>query len=176
MKKQFTLVLNRVEMNWLHRQLKAGKEKSEALLQAEHTAEGQVEFDTFSKLCLASSDMIFHGESNRLKLASLRQELEEAILICEEPEAVIEARKQLDNLPTEEDYRVTFDRDTAKFTIKMLDKEIEWIRKTNLPNLEKRDAKLFPDKIQTKSYYINKAKRAKAILEGLRKRLEQELG
>lgn len=175
MKKNFTIKLTRVEIGWLYRQLRGAKDKSEAKLKEEYSTERQVEYDTLTKLCINCSDLIGHGESNRLKLDSLKQELEEAILLCEEPTAVIEARKRLDNLPKEEDYRVTFDRETAKFTLKLLDREIEWMRKTNIPNIEKRDASMFTDVIQTKSYYLNKAKRAKAILEELKKKLEKEL-
>ncbi len=179
MKTAFTIILSRMEVNWLYRQLRSQLQKAEALKKDKpEGTEGaaiQNDIDVLTKLIISCKDLVDQGEVNRLGLDNLKRDLQDALIFCEEPEAKAEAQNQLDNLPKEEDYRVTFDRETAKFTLKMLIKEIEWIRATNIPNLEKRDAALFEDKILTRSYYINKAKRAKSILEEMKKKLEKEL-
>lgn len=155
-------------MRWLHRQLHAVKERYEAKGEAALAAE-------VTPLVITCADLLDKGVTQKDQLMTLRTELEEAIQLCEEKEAVVEARRRLDELPTEEDYRVTFDRQTAKFALQQLDFEIKWLRETNIPNLEKRKVEEFTDPVMTKSYYINKAKKAKRILEELKKKLEKEL-
>jgi hypothetical protein len=166
MSRQFTIVMSRIEMQWLHRQLTNVKEKYEA--------KGEVAaVNELTPLIITCADLLDKGITEKDRLMSLRQELEDAILYCEEPEAVVEARRRLDELPKEETYKVTFDRQTAKFALRQVEFEIKWLREVNIPNLEKRTE--YPDKIMTKSYYINKAKKAKTILEEFKKRLEKEL-
>ena len=164
----FTITMNRLEMQWLHRQLLSVKEKYEAKGDADNAGK-------MAPLVIQCADLLANGVTERDNLYTLRLELEDAIVLNEEPQAVVEARKRLDALPTEETYRVTFDRDTAKFALRNIDNEIKWIRETNIPNLEKRKNEDFADPVMTKSYYINKAKKAKRILEEFKKRLEKEL-
>lgn len=164
--RQFTIVMDRIEMQWLHRQLLSAKEKYEA--------KGEVQaVNELTPLVITCADLLANGVTQRDQLNTLRQELEEAIVLNEDPVAVVEARRRLDEMPKEETYRVTFDRQTAKFALRQVEFEIKWLREVNIPNLEKR--KEYPDVIMTKSYYINKAKKAKRILEEFKKRLEKEL-
>lgn len=167
-----TIMLNRLEMQWLHRQVVSARDKLEGKLKNGPAAELhniQKDLDFFSKIALEMNDRINNGDAEKLKILNLRTELEEAITLCEEPEAIEEAKKRLDNLPKEEQYRVIFGKDQLKFTIKMLDKDIMWLYGKSIPNYEKRDD--YTDPVMTKSYYINKAKKAKGILSNLKARL-----
>ncbi len=164
--RQFTITLDRIEMQWLHRQLLSAKEKYEA--------KGEVQaVNELTPLVITCADLLANGITQRDNLNTLRNELEEAILLNEDGAAVIEARRRIDELPKEESYKVTFDRQTAKFALRQVENEIKWLQTVNIPNLEKRTE--YPDVIMTKSYYINKAKKAKRILEEFKKRLEKEL-
>jgi hypothetical protein len=162
-------------MEWIHRQVANVREKVEAKMKEKASEELRNEFATLTNLVIGAKDHLIKGDAQRLNILRYREELEDSIPLIEEKEAVIEARKRLDTLPLEEEYRITFDRDTAKFVIKLLDKEINWIQQTNLPNLEKRKSEDFTDSVMTKSYYINKTKKAKSILEEMRKDLEKGL-
>jgi hypothetical protein len=162
-------------MEWIHRQVANVREKVEAKMKEKASEELRNEFVTLTNLVIGAKDHLIKGDAQRLNILRYREELEDSIPLIEEKEAVIEARKRLDTLPLEEEYRITFDRDTAKFVIKLLDKEINWIQQTNLPNLEKRKSEDFTDSVMTKSYYINKTKKAKSILEEMRKDLEKGL-
>lgn len=170
-----TVVWKRIQMEWIHRQVANVREKVEAKMKEKASEELRNEFATLTNLVIGAKDHLIKGDAQRLNILRYREELEDSIPLIEEKEAVIEARKRLDTLPLEEEYRITFDRDTAKFVIKLLDKEINWIQQTNLPNLEKRKSEDFTDSVMTKSYYINKTKKAKSILEEMRKDLEKGL-
>lgn len=175
MKELITIVTDRLEVNFLHRSFQAERDKrAQKILEKEDT-ELRVEMDNLSKLVLQTEDLMREGDSNRLRLLNLRKDLEDALIFCEEPNAVIEARKRLDNLPKDEEYRLTFDRSTAKFVMQLLEAEIHWLRYKNIPTIQARDASKFTDVIETKTYYINKAKRAATILEGMKVKIEKEL-
>lgn len=168
-----SIILSRLEMQWLHRQVVATRDSLEGKLKEVDDQGLRNDLEFFSKMSLEMQDRLNKGDLERLAVMNLRNELEEAVIFCEEPEARAEANKRLADLPTEETYRLIFGRDQVKFTIKMLDKDIQWLYGSAIPNYEKRDD--YTDPIMTKSYYVNKAKRAKEILSNLKARLEREL-
>lgn len=191
MSKEFTIVLSRVELNWMYRQLSAGKEKAEAIckrydgedvlakpLTEEQTKErdaARIYYAELVTLTAGMRDLLDEGERTRLKLRDLREDLDEAFSLVEEDAAKQEVLNRLKDLPKEEPYRVTFDRTTAKFTLQLLEQDINKFRSQVIPNYEKTDASEFTDPIMTKSYWINKSRSSKAILEGMKVKLEKML-
>ena len=169
------IVLSRLEMQWLHRQVVAARDRLEGKLKEKEDTDVRNDYEFFAKASLEMSDRLNAGDKERLGVMNMRIELEEALELCEEPEAILEAESRLKTLPTEEQYRLLFGRDQLKFTIKLLDKDIQWLYGKAIPNYEKREASEYSDKVMTKTYYINKAKKAKEILSNLKARLEREL-
>lgn len=129
--------------------------------------EYRVELDQMTTMEKTTKDFIEQGLKNRIKLIALRDELEEALELVEEPEAKKQARHALANLPKEENYRLSFDRESLAYFIKMFEGDIQKMRNTVIPNYQKMNHSDFEDKIQTKTYYVNKAKKDKETLDAL---------
>lgn len=184
--KTFAINLKRVELSWLHRQIALGRDKAEENLKHLHgplsddkvkeRTKTRIFFDDLSKQTQTMKDALDAGTLNRIKAQEIREELEEAIeLIGEDGEALTAINIQLEKLPKEEDYRISFTRDSAKFTIEIIEKDLQRFRSHVIPSYEKRNAIEYTDPIRTKTYWINKARKAKTILEVFKTKLEKEL-
>ena len=182
-KQMKTIELTRIELNWLYRQLLSGKDRASGIIKTftgplsedrnKELNEAQAHFDELEKLTTAIKDRLDAGDLERLKLNDLRTELEEALELA--PSSAVEIRKRLDALPKEAPYMITFDRETIKFTLKLVEKDLEKFRVNVIPNYEKASDKDFTDPIQTKEFWINKARKSKTILEILKSKLEKAL-
>ncbi len=180
---QFTLIFSRIEIQWLHRQLMNGRLMAEGAmkqftgpLSEDKTAklnEIKVQYDEIARLEQAVLDRIQLGDQERLKLVNLKSDLEEAMEL--NPEASLEIRRRLDSLPKEETYNITFDRETAKFTLALVEKDLTKFKTHTIPNYEKKDASDFKDPVQNKTYWVNKAHKAKTVLDALKSKIEVEL-
>ena len=131
--------------------------------------------DELSSLTNVIKDHLDAGDAQRLKLDDMRKELNEAFDLVEEDSAKELILKRLKELPKEEPYRVQFDRGTAKFTLKLIENDLHKFTSQVIPTYEKADASEFTDAIQTKTYWVNKAKQSKGILEQLKIKLEKAL-
>lgn len=180
---QFTIHMNRIEVQWLHRQLMSSRMMAEKQLEqfkgplSEDKAKKHDEAKAYAEELKRLEDMMFtrleQGNMERLHISQVKEDLEEALEL--NPYATVEIRKRLDDLPKEEPYRITFDRETAKFTLKLIENDLTKFRLHVIPGYEKKPESDFKDPIQSKEYWINKAHKAKKILDSLKIKLEKEL-
>lgn len=178
-----TVEMTRIELNWLYRQLLSGRDKAHAIVKSytgplsedrhKELVEATKHFDEIDALCVSIKDRLDAGDLERLKLNDLKAELEEALELS--PSAAVEIRKRLDDLPKETPYRIQFDRETLKFTLKLVENDLRKFRESVIPNYEKADPGDFKDPIQTKEFWVNKARKSKNILDQLRVKLEKAL-
>lgn len=189
--KVYTVVFSRMELVWLMRQLESGRDRADGIIktysgdaiskvkateeQLAQLREATQHKDALDKLILNMKDNLTAGERNRLALHNTKLDLEEALELAEEQSAKDEATKQLALLPQEEDYKIQFDRGTIKFTLKLLENDLLKFRTQIIPTYEKADPGEFKDPIQTKSYWVNKARKSKDLLDSLKIRLEKKL-
>lgn len=131
--------------------------------------------DELKLLTTAIADRMFQGDKERLGIVNLKTDLEEALTLAEEESAKEEARKRLAALPAEESYNISFDRATCKFTLKLIENDLQKFRAHVIPAYEQAEASTFKDPVQTKSYWVNKARQSKTILENLKEKLEKNL-
>jgi len=174
----FTIPVSRVELQWFFRQFKAAEEKAQKLVTppASPTTDVVNLYEETKRVALMLADLLDNGKKNKLELESLREELQDARqLVGGDKKALQAIKDRLEALPKEEDYKITFDRDTAKFAIKLLEKDIQSFFGRVIPNTEAKPDSDFPDPVQTKTYWINRAKRARDILEALKIRLEKHI-
>lgn len=174
----FTIPVSRVELQWFFRQFKAAEEKAEKLVKppASPTTEVINMYEETKRVALMLSDLLNTGKRQKLELEALREELEDARELVGKDQVALDAIfAKLDILPKDEDYKITFDRDTALFAIKLLEKDIQSFFGKVIPNTIAKPDSDFTDPIQTKTYWINRAKRARDILEALKIRLERHI-
>lgn len=177
------VTLTRVELNWLYRQLLSGKDKAHSIVQTytgplsedrtKELNEAQQHLDELIKLTNAIKDRLDLGDKERLQVNDLRQELEEALELA--PSSAVAIRKRLEALPKETEYKMQFDRETLKFTQKLVENDLQKFRLHVIPNYEKAEPSEFKDPIQTKEFWVNKARKSKAILENLNIKLGKAL-
>lgn len=180
---QFTINITRMEIQWMHRQLMNGRIMAEAKMgqltgplsddKTKELQEVTAQRDELLRLETAVQDRINQGNQDRLNIVRLKEDLEEAMDL--NPAASLEIRRRMDALPKEEPYRITFDRETAKFTLALLEKDLTKFKMHTIPAYEKKSEDDFKDPIQNKTYWVNKANRAKTILEALKSKIEREL-
>ncbi len=180
----FTINMQRLEIQWLHRHLTSAMQQALAQLESlkgpqavpNEVASVEEYYLEIQRLTGALHDRLVTGNKERLDIVQLKDELEDAYsLVGDNPDAKAEIDKRLADLPKEETYRITFDKETAKLTLKMLEKDLTHFRQHVIPGYEKKDSTEFKDVIQTKLFWINKAIRAKDILDGLKSKIEREL-
>lgn len=174
----FTIAVSRIELQWFFRQFKAAEEKAEKLVKppAAPTTELINMYEETKRITLMLHDLLNTGARKKLELEALKEELHDAVsLVGDDKKALQAITDRLEALPKEEDYKVTFDRDTAKFAIKLLEKDIQSFFGKVIPNTVAKPDSDFTDPVQTKTYWINRAKRARDILEALKIRLEKNL-
>jgi hypothetical protein len=106
----------------------------------------------------------------------MRAELEEAQeLVGDNQGALDEITKRLKELPVEEPYIISFDRATLKFVVSLVEKDLHKFRSSIIPNYEKASEEEFKDIIQTKTFWVNKARKSKDVLDKLKVKLEKGL-
>lgn len=171
--KTFNVKFSRVEFVWLYRQLCFGRDKSKVLTEKESTPENLLQLEEMSKLVFSMETSLEKGKNERLALLNAKEELEEALILS--PSSSVEIRKHLEELPKEESYGIIFDRNNLLFTLKLLEHDVTKFRDHIIPNYEKSSEDAYTDKIQTKEYFVNKAKKSKLILDSLRSKLEKQL-
>lgn len=187
----YTAVLTRIELTWLHRQLSACRDMVVGKLKTysgdvisknkaseeelKEMAETQKQKDELDKLVQTLVDRLDLGNRERLQIVNLLHDLQEAYELAEEDSAKTEAFNRIQALPEEEDYRIQFDRHTVKFTLALIEKDLHKFRTEIIPAYENADAGEFEDPIMTKSYWVNKSKKSKGILESLKTKLEKLL-
>ena len=179
----FTIPVTREEVQFLFRHYERGRQAAEAQvkqfvgpLNEDKTAElnqAQSFLDDMTRLVGILKDQLTKGTQDFLKLESARNELLEALDL--NPYATVEIRKRLDDLPKEESYSITFDRNSAKFTLDIIEKELTKLRTVTIPGYEKKPDTDFTDVIQSKTYWINKATKAKNILDKFKVKIEKEM-
>lgn len=189
--KIYTVVFNRIELTWLMRQLEAGRDRADGIIktysgdaiskvkateeQLAQLKEAHQHKDVLDALIVNIKDRLAVGERERLAMHNMRLDLLEAMELAEEQSAKDEAAKRLGQLPQEEEYKIQFDRGTVKFTLRLLENDLLKFRAQVIPAYEKAAPEDFEDPIQTKSYWVNKARKSKDILESLKIRLEKKL-
>lgn len=186
MSNEQNIPFTRLQLRWLTRQLESGYKRAKAegekftgeldREQTDKLNEIVKHQDELAKLVMEFTDKLSEGERNLGKLATMRGELEEALTLVEEPEAVEEINKRLANLPQDEgDYVVTMDRGSIKFTLKLVENDLTKYRTHVIPAYEKADPADFKDAVCTRSYWLNMKKKEKRILEELKLKLEGAL-
>lgn len=183
--------LNRVEFNWLYRHLLHEKDKRTAVIKTysgdaiskNKASEEQLallkvaetEAEEITQLSDKMASILSLGDRRRLELNDVRRNLNDAFDLCDEESAKAEVMARLKALPKEEMYTIDFVRQTIKFTLNFVENDLHKFRSQVIPNLEKKDAGDFKDPIETKSYYLNRARRDKKLLEELKVKLERAL-
>lgn len=184
--KEITITVNRVELNWLYRQMSSGRDRAAALVEqykgpqadgkADQIANAQARHHELSQVVQALKDLLDEGVRSRANIVFMKEELMEAIdLVEDDVDALAAISRKLEDLPREEDYRLTFDRDTVKVIIELIEKDLQNFRSHIIPTYEKANQEDFKDPIQTKAYFINKARKAKDTLDNLKHRMEKQL-
>lgn len=174
----FTIAVSRVELQWMFRQFKSATERAEALVKppANPTTEQVKLYDETKRVSQMLQDQLADGRRQKLELEALKEELNDAVELVGDDDIALNAiEDRLAALPKEEDYKLTFDRETAKFILKLLEKDIQTFFGKVIPNTQARPDSDFTDPVQTKQYWVNRAKRARDILEALKIRLERHL-
>lgn len=179
----FTIPVKREEVQFMYRHYQRGQMVAEkqldkfkgpvASVDEEEKKKAQMFYDEMTRLVQTLKDQLMQGQQDFLKLDMMRSELLEALDL--NPYATVEIRKRLDDLPKEEPYSITFDRNSAKFTLDLIEKELTKLKMVTIPGYEKRPETDFPDVIQSKVFWINKANKAKTILENFKIKIEKEL-
>ncbi len=181
--KELHITMTRIELNWLYRQLEAGKDKAEGYIlklqgpqsedKAEEIGEAVKQRDYLLSLCSFCKDALDYGERQRAKLAFMRTELEEAReLVGDNENALTAIRDRIDALPKEEPYKITVDRPMVKFILKLIENDLHKFRSSIIPKYESSSEEDFKDVIQTKTFWINKARKSKDVLDALKSKLE----
>jgi len=117
------------------------------------------------------------GVKERQARAKDIHELDEIVQYATEGEArdLAEAHKK-ELVARRESYDAwIIDRAMLKALIKLVHDDIDLIRSSILPAIEKRDDSYYKDRMRPRSYYINKNTASKTILEELLKKLEKRL-
>lgn len=172
---EIVIDLIRVEANWFYRTLKAVADANKDLAN-QMNGEELKGYELFVKLTMQMQDNLNAGSKEKLSMLDAKEELDEAlVLVGEAPAARAEVIKRLNDLKLEPSYRVNFDKTTLKFTLDMIEKDLTKFRTVVIPNYQKKEESEFTDVIQTKMYWVNKAKKAKTILEHLKIKLEKAL-
>lgn len=188
MSKVFTVVFTRIELNWLYRQLMTGRDRAAATISAlsgpvatitdeqrAQLSEAREHHDALQALTDNIREIMDQGDKHRLKIKDIRDNLEEAKGLVEEESALEEIERRLMAMPTEEPYRVQFDRATVKFTLRLVENDLQKFRTHIIPTYENSKPEDHKDPVQTKSYWVNKSRQSKAILESLKAKLEKTL-
>ena len=186
--REFTLTFSRLELEWLYRNMKHAHDKMEKIIatfsgpvaeltepQALELKEAQTYVTELRDLARSMDATLTAGDQNRLKLRDTKAALEEAFDLVEEDSAKALILEKMRELPKDEVYRVTLDRGSAKFTLKLIESDLEKVRNKMIPTYEKKDDSEFTDPIMTRTYYLNKAKRIKRTLEELQGKLQKAL-
>ncbi len=177
---EFSINIDRIHLQWLHRQLVSSANQAEGQIkgplaeQPEKLSEIQVYLSEINRLIDAVAERLASGEKDRLGLAVMKEELEEALDL--NPHATVEIRRRLDSLPKEEPYRITFDQNTAKMVLKMIENDLQKFKAHVIPAYQKKSEEDFKDPVLNKTYWLNKASKAVKILDKLKKTIEEELG
>jgi hypothetical protein len=163
----------------------SGKDRAEGALKlqtdsgkadADKVFELKKQIDELLVLTNSLKDRLDEGERQRAKLAFMRAELEEAQeLVGDNQGALDEITKRLKELPVEEPYIISFDRATLKFVVSLVEKDLHKFRSSIIPNYEKASEEEFKDIIQTKTFWVNKARKSKDVLDKLKVKLEKGL-
>lgn len=181
---EFSVNIERIHLQWLHRQLmssaKAAKAKIDSLQgpQAKDVSQELKEVSEYhsevERLIQLTGDRLEQGTKDHLGIMTMKEELEEAMEL--NPEAAVEIRNRLESLPKEEPYRITFDQNTARMVLKMLENDLQKFKQHVIPSYLKREESEFKDPVLNKTYWVNKAHKAVRTLDMLRKKIEEELG
>lgn len=172
-----TVTFTRIETNWLYQQMESARGRASALLSEKpDDQEARMYSDELEAICMKLKDQMTAGERQRAKLSYMKEELEEAReLVGEDEKALEEISNRLSNLPKEEPYLMTFDRPTVKFIVKIVENDLQNFRAHIIPKYEKANDSDFTDAVQTKTFWVNKARKSKTILEQLKQKLERVL-
>jgi uncharacterized membrane-anchored protein YjiN (DUF445 family) len=185
--REFTFHLERFEMIWLVRHLQMALKGSEGAIKTySHLTEDQ---DAKAKVLNAQQTLdlltplyrwceaeFTRVENERLKRVNRLEELYEAASLVEEDSAKEAVKVEIERVASAPPpkYPVKVDRTLIKFMVKMLEHDTESARIKILKE-DKKETSQFPDSIMTKSYYVNKLKKEKDILQELLKELKRFL-
>lgn len=192
MSKEYTIKLHRKELTWLHRHLYEGQLKLEGKIKGlnENPQRSEKQDDELGEqikakeqvesLCQSLKDRLNNADTQRIKLLAMKEELDEALELVEGDLSnelnVKEKLKELEgHFESLDNFKITFDRASVKFTVRLLDADLDRFRHKIIPAYDKAKEEDFKDPIKTKRYYMNKSRSAKLILEGFKKKLEKGL-
>jgi hypothetical protein len=180
--KSYTVKFDRRETVWLHKEL--SREKDVALKNAQianqngkHDEQAKLVTyaDELTRFTNLIKDGLNGGTKEFLAINAAREELEEAKELVEDAAVIALIDEKLKELKKDEVYKITFNRETIKFTLKIVEDDLQRYRHYVIPSYQKKDDSAFTDPIQTKKYWVNKSIKAKTILEALLAKLEKEL-
>lgn len=186
MKKQ-NIILDRKEVAWLARKLKLGLKKAEGTMnllngrndlsagEKDELRAAQEAGPFLLHLSRLFEQFLDQGAKERFGMEHRRAELNSVIELADEPEAKAFAEKELEAIPKDEEYKLQADRKMVKFFIKVIGDDIQNIRSVTIPTYEKAPDEDFPSPAMTRSYYINKARKTKEMLEVLFEKFERTL-
>ncbi|UOF79062.1 hypothetical protein [Caudoviricetes sp.] len=185
--KKHKITFDRAEVTWFYRKCKGAFDEAENIMKLFSNKDnlGSVEKSKLEtaqfggpmllEMTRLLESTLNKGAQERLGMEARRSELKSVLELAEEQFSKDAAQLELDALPKAEPYDFTMDRSMVKFFLEMVEKDIENIRVSVIPAHEKADEATYSDPLFPRSYYVNKAKKTKTMLEKMRGLLEKEL-
>jgi hypothetical protein len=185
--KKTKATLERREVMWMYRKCKEGLDKAEGQMKR---YQGRTDLSELEKFALETAQqggpfllemtrllegVLNRGAEERMGMEAKKAELKGVMEFAEEEDVKMKAQEEIASIPEKEGYDFVMDRPMAKFFLDMVEGGLEQIRAHVIPKYESEDPANFPNPLMTKSYYINKAKKTKLMLEGIRSTLEKAL-
>lgn len=180
-------MFDRTEVTWFYRKCKGAFDEAEAIMKAFSGKDnlGSVEKQRLEtaqqggpfllEMTRMLENVLNKGAEERLGMEQRRSELKGVLELADEQFSKDAAQLELDNLPKTEPYNFVMDREMVKFFLEITEKDIENIRVGVIPAHENAPESSFSDPLFPRSYYVNKAKKTKVMLEKMRDLLEKEL-
>lgn len=184
--RKYKITLNRTEVTWFYRKVKNAFDEAQNIMNLFGNRElSQMEA---TKLKIAQEggpfllemtrlleNILNKGAEERMGMEKRKAELRGVLEFAEEDMAKDMAKDELAAIPDAEPYDFVMDREMVKFFLDMVEKDIENIRVGVIPAYEKAEEATFDNPLMPRSYYINKAKKTKQMLEKMHGLLEKSL-
>jgi hypothetical protein len=189
MSPEFTILFTRQEIEWMYRHFDGDRKYCAKIIDEFKTKDGlndaqkgalQYAETNIEMLTEKSKDLfevMGKGMTNLGILVARKDELKERHMLTEEAHAKQGIEKELGALEAEEEYKITMNRHSIKYMIRVIDETINTLKNKVIPSYQKRPDEAFEnhENPRTRSYYINKALRDKVLIEDIRVRLEKRL-
>lgn len=186
--KRHTVIFDRTEVTWLYRKCKMALDHAEEIMRAFTNKQPELSSNEKEQLSAAQEGgpfllemtrslegLLNDGAKERMGMEKRKVELTNIIDLAEEEVAKSLAKAELSKIPADEPYKMIMSRDMVKFFLDMVEKDINNIQFKVIPNYQQQKDDIFTDPMMPKSFYINKNKKQKTVLEIMRAKLEKVL-